>query len=673
MRKAFVFLAVILLAIVSNQLQAQDKDKLNFKFNKISVADFDLSNSHFDSSAGAVIIADIGSSWFEGNSKGWFSLIHKRTTRIKILNKNGFDAANVEVHLYKDGTDEEKLDNLKGFTYNLDNGKVVETKLDNNSIFKDKLSKEFSVRKFTLPAIKEGSIIEYTYVIKSDFLRNLQPWAFQGEYPELWSEYEVTIPDFFNYVAISQGYQPFASRDSKSSYSNFTVIEPGTTTSNETFNISSNVTTTKWVMKDVPLLKAEKFTSTLRNHIAMIEFQLAQYRFPNSPVEDKMGNWGTITEGLMNNELFGATLAKNNNWMDDDLKQITAGATTKLEKAKKIYAFVRSNFTCTDDYARYMSNGLKATFKARNGNVVDINLLLTAMLKHEEIIADPILLGTRERGLTHEIYPLLNRYNYVICRANIDNQYYYLDASEPKMGFGKLSPECYNGYARVISDQPDMVILSPDSLKEAKVTSMFIVNDEKQGYVGSYSTNLGYFESIEAREKITKKGKEEFVKSIKSSYPSDFGLGEVKFDSLDNYDVPLQIKYPIDLKNFANEDIVYFTPLMAEAYKDNYFKSAERKYPVEMPYTIDETYILNMEVPAGYVVDELPKSARVAMNDNEGMFEYLIDQSGGTIRLKSRVQIKKTNFQPEDYEGLRAFFDYVVKKHSEQIVFKKKK
>jgi hypothetical protein len=92
--------------------------------------------------------------------------------------------------LYTDGKIEENLDNLKGVTYNLENGKVIETKLESGSIFKDKLSKYYTVRKFTLPAIKEGSILEYTYVIKSDYLFNLQPWEFQGEYPRLWSEYE---------------------------------------------------------------------------------------------------------------------------------------------------------------------------------------------------------------------------------------------------------------------------------------------------------------------------------------------------------------------------------------------------------------------------------------------------------------------------------------------------
>jgi hypothetical protein len=34
--------------------------------------------------------------------------------------------------------------------------------------------------------------------------------------------------------------------------------------------------------------------------------------------------------------------------------------------------------------------------------------------------------------------------------------------------------------------------------------------------------------------------------------------------------------------------------------------------------------------------------------------------------------LKKANFKPEDYNSLRDFFAYVVKKQSEQVVFKKK-
>ena len=58
--------------------------------------------------------------------------------------------------------------------------------------------------------------------------------------------------------------------------------------------------------------------------------------------------------------------------------------------------------------------------------------------------------------------------------------------------------------------------------------------------------------------------------------------------------------------------------------KKNPFTAAERFYPVEMSYTVDDIYSLSMDIPKGYKVDEMPKSARVMLNENEGMFEYII-------------------------------------------------
>jgi hypothetical protein len=93
-----------------------------------------------------------------------------------------------------------------------------------------------------------------------------------------------------------------------------------------------------------------------------------------------------------------------------------------------------------------------------------------------------------------------------------------------------------------------------------------------------------------------------------------------------------------------------------------------------MPYTVDDTYLLQLEVPKDYTVDELPKQLVVRLNENDdGMFEYRISESNGTISLRSRLRIKRSLFLPEEYEMLREFFNLIVKKHSEQIVLKKKK
>ena len=114
--------------------------------------------------------------------------------------------------------------------------------------------------------------------------------------------------------------------------------------------------------------------------------------------------------------------------------------------------------------------------------------------------------------------------------------------------------------------------------------------------------------------------------------------------------------------------------MFGEGYKENPFKSATRAYPVEMPYAFDETYLLTTDVPSGYEVDELPKSIRVNF-DEEGksFFEYIISNSGGVISFRSRIKLTRSYYLPDEYEILREFFNLIVNKHNEQIVFKKKK
>jgi hypothetical protein len=267
----------------------------------------------------------------------------------------------------------------------------------------------------------------------------------------------------------------------------------------------------------------------------------------------------------------------------------------------------------------------------------------------------------------------MSKFNYLIVKAVIDGKEYYLDASQPRLGFGRLPLRCYNGHARVINTSADPVQLSSELVNEAKSTTVFIINDEKGNTVGSMQQTPGYYESFNLRDRIKEKGKEELQKDIRKAFGSEITISNFVIDSLDKYENELGIKYEFDLVG-DKEDIIYMNPMFGEGYKENPFKSAERFYPVEMPYTMDETYNLQMEVPQGYTVDELPKSMVVKLNEqDEGMFEYRISQSGDNISFRSRVKLTRANFQPDEYEMLREFFNLVVKKHAEQIVFKKKK
>jgi len=130
------------------------------KFGKITAEELQKKIYSIDSNANAVVLSDIGSAAIEGNSKGWFSISFTRHRIVRILNKNGYDEANVEVYLYTNGDEEEKLENVKAVTYNLENGKIAESKLEKSAIFKEKVDKHRIIRKFTFPNVKEGCIVE---------------------------------------------------------------------------------------------------------------------------------------------------------------------------------------------------------------------------------------------------------------------------------------------------------------------------------------------------------------------------------------------------------------------------------------------------------------------------------------------------------------------------------
>lgn len=666
-----IFLCLIAWS-VSGILSAQDKTPV--KFGNVTPKDFATTVYPIDSNAQAVVIADVGYTFMEGNNKNSISVVTKHYKRVHILNKNAFDVASESISFYKSGDVEEELDKLKAVTYNLENGKVVETKLDTkNGVFKETVNKNRFVKKFTLPNIKEGCIIEFEYTVRSDFFWQLDPWMFQGPYPILWSEYNLEMPEFLGYTFLSRGYKKYDITDKKTRSTSFTITDSRGTGASERGQFTTNVTDHRWVIKNVPALKEENFTSTLRNHITRLEFQLAELRPPYA-YKNFIQSWSKVTTDLLRNESFGEKIARDNGWLDEYTNPLVLGAKSDLEKARRIYYYVRDNFTCTNYSDFYADQSLKNIVKTKKGTVAEINLLLTAMLKHERITADPVMLSTRSHGQTYELYPLMTQYNYVVVKADIGTTTYFMDATEPRLGFGHLPVRCYNGHARVVNQTADPVYFTPDTLLERSSTSVFMINDEKGNMVGSLNRVPGYFESFSLREKVNEKGKEALETEVKKSFAQEVAIAKFKLDSLNKPEELVWMSYDFDILD-PKEDIIYFNPLLAsEGYKENPFKSAERFYPVEMPYGFDRAYNLQMEVPEGYVVDELPKSMVVKMNEaEEGMFEYRISQSGTSISFRCRIQLKRAYFDPDEYEMLREFFNMIVAKESEQIVFKKKK
>jgi hypothetical protein len=663
---------IFTLCVVFSGLTLKAQKELPFpKFGKINTSHLQQKIYPIDSNAKAVVLQDLGSVSVEGNSKSWFSIVTKRHRIVHILNKNGYNLANVEIPLYKTRNSEEVIESFKAVTYNLENGKIIETKMGKDGLLTEKQTSNRIIKKFTMPNVKEGCIIEYEYKVNSDFFRDIDDWIFQESVPVIWSEIDFSVPNFFTYAPQLRGYLPLSFTDRKENNAFFSVVENSSYGPATVHNLSATVNDVRWVMENVPSLEEEAFTTSIKNHLSRMEFTLLAQNYPLKAVNYSK-NWKELTDLLLKSELFAADL-KSSNYVSDEVKPLFAGTNNELEKAKKIFYHLRDNFLCTGKKGISLTESLKTIAKNKKGSVADVNLLLTGLLRHAGLSASPVILSTTSNGYVYDNNPTLSSYNYVICLLKINETSYYLDASDPLIGFNYLLPYCYNGSARLIQDEFAELTFSAEELRETSNTMVIISNNEEGKWIGRVTQTPGQFESYQIRNKIKDKGLVEYKKELENEHGAEIKILDPVVDSLKLYDQPVSVSYGIELNN-NGEDILYINPLFGEGWKKNSFNSLTRNYPVEMPFTMDETYNLSMEIPAGYEVDELPKQILLKFDEvGSSFFEYRISNSGGRISFRSRVKLIKALFMPDDYQVLREFFARIVSKHSEQIVFKKKK
>jgi hypothetical protein len=666
---------ILCLCQMAGVCQAQDKAKNTF--GKVSPADFVLpSTPIIDSNANAVILSDFGSVHFVGNKKGWFSHVFKKDTRIRIVNRKGFGAATITIYLRGQEENAEVLGDIRASAFNQENGQVLETKLDPKDIFTTRIAKKGAEVKFSVPGVKEGSVIEYTYTITSNYNYFLRSWQFQHEqYPCLLSDFQVEIPQTLFYVISRKGVHGYAIDKGSEGHEDYRLMwksDNAMVTGEDQTRIVSAITVKhEWAMKDVEAFGTETYLTTPNNYMDQIDFQLSK-TYNGEDYQNVTNTWATANDELLKDESFGGVLDQDNDWLDELSGKIGATDTDPLARAKAVYYYVTSHFTCTNHYNIYVTTNLSDVVRKNSGTVGDINLLLIALFRRLGWQADPVVLSTREYGFNLASYPLLERLNYVVARLKMDGVVYYLDAARPQLGFGQLADNCYNGHSRIISRKDSGAVwFEADSLKESRLTMVLLSSTDK-GLEGTWQSTMGKQGSYEVRREVAEHGEKEYFKDIQTAFGQDVEISNGDIDSLTRLEDPVTARFDFLMKPTGDASLIYFDPIIWDGWRRNPFVAAERKYPVEMPYALDQTYIFSMEIPEGYIVDELPKSAKVSYNGNDGIFEYLIAQSGDRIQMRCRLKMNKAWFAPEEYSSLRDFFGFVVKKENEQIVLKKK-
>jgi hypothetical protein len=672
MRTSVCFLFLIMFSLSYGQLAEP-------KFGKIEPEELSMMKYDKDTTADALMLFDYGTTKFTLSPQEKFQFVFERHFRIKIFKKSAFKLADFNFNFYESDSRKEKIAELKAVTYNLVDGKVVKTKLDNDNIYVDK-SNNYNIEKFAFPQVKEGSIIELSYTIVSDFLYNLRGWAFQYSIPAVWSQYIYEIPEYFNYRFSTKGYLPFDISANTRFLAKFSVMQRGEIYAGngggrtQSQNIDINVYTNRHILatKDVPAFISEPNIDCEDNYIQSIEFELSSIQFPNEPMTDYANTWESVNEQMNTDEDFGKLL-KSDGFIKDTVNFLCKNKTAPIDKASSIYSYVQKRMKWDGLNRIWSKNGLKKPFISRTGSSSEINLLLTLMLKNAGLDANPVLFSTRDNGMAVSMLPSISKFNSVLTRLSIDGKIYLLDATSEFCPFGSLPAQDINGQGRVINNLTGDWVDLETKIRYAEVKNYVLDIHPDGKFTGFIKGSYDGYGGINYRHDLSvEKTNDDFIRKMQEDAK---GLSINGYNISGRYDIngPLTDSLNVDITDHADiiGDKLLFQPMLFETMEKNRYTLQDRKYPINYNFPISETYVFDYTIPAGYQVESLPKPSVFKLPDGSITVYYDIKNTGNKISVVYKRSVNKILFLPEEYGALKELYNQVVSKHTESIILKK--
>ncbi|MAP55924.1 DUF3857 domain-containing protein [Altibacter sp.] len=653
----------------------------DYRFGKVSKEELQQKAHPQDPAANAAVLYREIATHFLYTEEEGFYIETEVYERIKIYTKEGFSWATKVVRLYQsDNNEDETVSGLKAYTYNLQGNDIKEEKLRNDGIFEQEEHKYLKTLKFTMPDLKEGSVVEYRYKIKSPFITNIDEYRFQEQIPVEKVFVKFVAPEYFNYKMHQKGWMNFAintdMKDRTMSYSYKPSAGSGSARDliDSHKSVRTEITFKENIytidLENVPALREEKRAGNIDNYSAALKFELSYIQYPNSPIKTYSTTWEDVSKTIHRYNSFGDELATDN-YFKDDIDQLLSGVTNKEEKILKIFEFVKSKMNWNGYHGMFANEGVKKAYKSSTGNVADINLMLTAMLRYAGVNANPILVSTKSNGIP--LFPTMNGFNYVIAGVEVQNNVLLLDATNKRGEIGLLEPKLLNWQGRLIRQDgsSNWVPLSPREhavnntmLQGTIAEDLSIAGNAQNRFTGHYA--------LEYREQFSGISDDEKRKKIENG-KGELETSAIAFNNLNILYEPVELTYEFESFD-AVENIngkLYVSPLLFLTEAENPFKAEERQYPIDFQYPFKDRYLISLDIPEGYQVEVLPEPVTFALDGNACSFRYAASASGNKIQVSVELSMNEALFLPTDYVNLKKFYQMLIDKENEKIVLSK--
>lgn len=576
---------------------------------------------------------------------------------VRILRPEGRSQGEISIHVAKD----DKL--LSVHAWSIDSsGNRFEVKQKEFSEFTPYSFILFSdIRYFatTIPASTPGTVVAYESQIRRHAWRTEKDWVVQETVPVKLAVLTLDLPPGWGYTA------NWANRES-------VPPEP------------SGSTTWKWTLRDIPAIADDEYRP---HHRALAQSMTIFY----SPAGTKAAGWGEIASW---SRQLAADRRVANPAITDKVHALTAGTTDFDSKARALADFLQREVryvAINIGIGGWQPHAAADVFRARYGDCKDKATLLSTMLKEAGINSELVLVYT-DHGVTQPNVPG-NVFNHMILgielpasvpegsyrsvvKASNGTRYLIFDPTDRFTQLGFIRNELQGNYILLETPTGGELLqvpkLDPETnLLERTARLKLAADGTLSGEIverrtGDHANDL----RLHIHE-LTDREKTQTLEKFAAHSLKQFTLSSPIFENLEASEKDLLVRYSLTVQGYSQNSgplVLVRNRVIGEC--GFRLPNKKRTYAVELG---DITHVhddVEIELPPGHVIDDLPAPAKLDVEF--ATYQSQFEKKGNNVIRYTRDYIVRDPLVPvEKIASLRKLENVVVEDEFASTVLRK--
>jgi len=513
------------------------------------------------------------------------------------------------------------------------------------------------------PGRDPGGVIAYEYEKRERPYLAETNWEFQDELPRMQQSFTVALPAGYTYTT---------------TWARHAKVE-GIDLENHSY---------RWEMNDVPAIDLDH-VPLAPNEGALAARMTVHYTGPGL-AEPQDGTWqgiGEWYEGLSRDRLVSTPdiAAK--------AAELTAGKTDFYDKAEAIGDFVQQKiryFVIEMGVGGYQPHAAEDIFRGRYGDCKDKATLLSAMLSSVGIHS-ALLMVDSERGVIDPEAPSIWGNHMIaaieipkgyessklhsVVTAKTGKRYLIFDPTWYLTPFGQLEDNLQGSYGVLIEGKDSQVIELPvmdPTLNTIRRSGKFELSAD--GSLKGSITDLRFGDLAETRRQVfSSEGEKKQTEYMNRVIAQDFtgaSMTGLKVENVDALNKDLTTTFDLEASHFAR----FTGPLLMVRPRvlGSYGLDVDRKprhVEINLEQTMQGTDEYDIELPQGYVVDELPDPVKIDV----GFASYVssTELHGRVLHYSRTYTVKQVTVPATKYPEVQLLAAAIAADEDNQAILKR--